>query len=162
MCGRSGMTKTVLEAIEAAFPFLPKPDQISSHADACAHCEMTEKYLAKHPGPDLPVAATKWLCDELSTLSPEATRWVLASYLRHVAQGGDLVERATEFLIYHFGPAPEHEDETRASLALLSQEQLLALVALIEHLGQAPKWKDYCPEELARARSFLRGLLRWH
>ena len=156
------MTGRLLEVIELAFPLLPKPDQVIAHSESCGHCEMTEKYLAKHPGPDLPVAATKWLCDELSTLSPEATRWVLGSYLRHVVHGGEVVERATEFLIYHLGPAPEHEQETRASLALLSQEQLLALVSLVEHLGQETKWQEHCPEDLERASLFLRGLLRWH
>ncbi|MBX7187195.1 MAG: hypothetical protein K1Y01_18785 [Vicinamibacteria bacterium] len=147
----------VRAAIEEAFPFVEKPPNLSIH-EWCTHCDMSSRYLEQYSTQELPVEATRWLCDELSTLSPEANRWVMASYLRHVLIGGEQLERATEHLIYHFGPAPEHEEEVLAPLALMSQEQFRALRMLVEYLGEQSQWQSHCPSELAKAMAFLQRL----
>ena len=147
----------MLALVERAFPFVPRPEpsEISFHQDACAHCEMSLQYLSEFTEPELPASAVKYLFDELSTLSPKATRWILPSYLRHVLVAPEQMESATEFLIYNLGPGVESEEETTMRLSLLSKEQVECLLALVEFWQQHTHWGEYCPEELNRAKSFL-------
>jgi hypothetical protein len=147
----------LLALVERAFPYVPRPEltEISFHQDACAHCEMSLKFLSECTEPALPASAVRYLFDEMSTLSPKATRWVLPSYLRHILVTPEQMESATEFLIYNLGPEAEFEEKTAIRLSLLNKEQIECLLALVEFWQQDAHWGEYCPEELNRAKSFL-------
>ena len=151
----------VLSLVERAFPFVTRPAaaDLPAHPGGCCHCEMTAHYLANHPGPGLPARAIRWLCDEMSTLSPAATAWVLPSYLRYVlTEENPRNPRPTEYLIYDLAPRPEHTADVRTRLSLLSGGQVEALRTVIRHLADTPYWADYCGDELGRAATFLQGL----
>lgn len=146
--------------IEEAFPYVPRPalEDISFHHDGCAHCEMSLKELAQHPNPELPREVIRYLFDELTTLSPSATRWALPSYLRHVLSEAPEMETATEFFIYSLAPSPEYEAETTQRLSLLDTRQIQCLLAIVSYWQQHEYWGTYCPEDLDRAKHFLERL----
>ncbi|QSI78192.1 DUF6714 family protein [Niveibacterium microcysteis] len=150
----------ILPLVEKAFPYVPRPalTDISFHTDGCAHCEMSYRELAQHPGPQLSLEVVRYLFDELSTLSSAATRWVLPSYLRHVLSESDAMEMATEFLIYSLAPLAEYEEETKQRLSLLSKPQIECLLELVAYWQHHEHWGIYCPEELDRAKHFLQQL----
>ena len=151
----------VLSLVGRAFPLAPRPaaGDLAAHSDGCALCEYTTEYLLDHPGPSLPAEAIRWLCDELSTLSPAATVWVLASFLRYVLTEVDLRDRRpTECLIDNLGPAPEDAADARARLSHLTGEQVGAVRAVVRHLAETPYWADYCGQDLDRAAAFLATL----
>jgi hypothetical protein len=152
----------VLRVIEEAFPYVsrPAPADIPFHREDCSHCEYTVEELLKYPGPSLPPQAIRWLCDELTTMSAQATAYFLPSLLRYVMtdeNGRD--PRPTEFLIYGLGPSPEHAAETRARLSLLSTAQVEALLALVKHWAREGEWSKDWSEDLERASAFLEDLL---
>jgi hypothetical protein len=150
----------MLPLVEKAFPYVPRPalKDISFHPAGCAHCEMSYRELAQHPEPQLSSEVIRYLFDELSTLSPAATRWVLPSYLRHALSESDEMQTATEFLIYNLAPQPEYEEETKQRLSLLSKSQIECLLELVAYWQQHEHWGSYCPEELDRAKHFLQQL----
>lgn len=151
----------MLAQIEAAFPFVARPalPQISFHNDDCAHCEMTRKFLHNHENPELPAPAIRYLFDEMSTLSPKATAWVLPSYLRYVVTNPQEMDMAIEMLIYNLGPQSEHEAETKIRLSLLTTKQLDCLLALIRFWGYKERWSEYCSKDLTRAELFVQKTL---
>jgi hypothetical protein len=152
------MTPTdVFALVEDAFPYVPRPDiaEISFHQDGCAHCAMSLQYLTEYTGSELPASAVRYLFDELSTLSPKATAWVLPSYLRQVLVDPEQMDSATEFLIYNLAPEAEFEEEAKVRLSLLDRRQVECLVALVDYWQQTERWGEYCPEELNRAKAFL-------
>ena len=154
-------TPELVEQVEEAFPYVPRPAvaDLAFHDDGCAHCEMTVRELAKHSGPELPTSVIRYLHGELSTLSPEATAWVLPSYLRHVvAHEDDRDPLPTEFLIYALGPEGNDVAELQARLSSLSVRQIEVLAAVIRHLASEPRWSDYYAAELNRAKVFLGSL----
>jgi hypothetical protein len=145
----------LLSEVVETFRYVPRPSlsEIRFHKDECAHCEMTAKFLAGYTEPALPASAIRWLCDELSSLSAEATRWLLPSYLRHVLTDPIEMERPIEFLIYNISLSPS--DELQKRLSGLNDRQVECLRAVIDFWCRDEHWGDYCSEELERARTVL-------
>lgn len=154
-------TAEVLSVVERAFPFVPRPaeDDLPAHTDGCPHCVMTTRYLTEYTGPNLPAEAIRWLCDEMSTISPAATAWVFPSYLRYVLTAEDPRDpRPTAFLIYNLAPAPEHAADIQGRLSVLTAAQVEALLTVVRHLADTPYWADHYGGELEQATAFLEGL----
>ncbi|EFK97618.1 conserved hypothetical protein, partial [sediment metagenome] len=110
--------------------------------------------------PELPVAAVRYLFDELTTLSPKGMEWVLPSYLRCILEAQENLDSSTEYLIYNLAPEPEYEQETSERLSRLSDEQIQCLIKLVQHWQQSERWREYCPKELDRALQFLQSRVR--
>jgi hypothetical protein len=64
----------------------------------------------------------------------------------------------TEFLIYNFGCADKYKDNMRTQLSCLTRRQVRCVILFVEYLSVHPRWGEYCPEDIARALVFLRGL----
>jgi hypothetical protein len=112
-------------------------------------------------GQELPASAIRYLCDEWDTFSPIALTWILPSYLRHILTEEDERDpRPTEYLVYNLGPSPEHEEDTRLRLSLLTAEQVTVLAATLDYLCSQPYWNDYWGDDLAAARAFLQTAAR--
>jgi hypothetical protein len=154
-------TGSLLEEIEVVFSPAPKPapDKMTFHGEGCGQCQALREDLEKYTEPTLPNEAIRYLFNELSLLSPQATRWVLPSYLRRclTMDASDSVE--TEFLIYILGPKPEFHEDSRKRFAELSVAQLTVLQQFIEWCAAHPDWSSYCPQDIAAARSFVCSLV---
>jgi hypothetical protein len=148
----------LLGRIERAFPYIARPPQaeLPFHKDGCASCEVFWRHMVAYADARLSAPAIRYLCDEWATLSSAAVTWILPSYLRHILTAEDDQDpRPTEYLIYNLGPSPEHAEDTRLQLSLLTAMQLDALAAVLEHLNAQPYWNDYCGDDLATATAFL-------
>lgn len=117
---------------------------------------MSFNYLREWDSSALPSEVVRYLFNEMTTLSQQATSWVLPSYLRQVLNNPEEMETATEYLIYNLAPITEDEEETRARLSLLTKAQIECLQAVIAYWQATERWNDYCPEELNCAATFLR------
>lgn len=150
----------LLKLIENAFPYIDKPklENIPAHNDSCLDYEFVLKKLDKYSGPTLPAEAISYLCDEMNTLSAEATQWVLPSYLRIAISTSAPHDRVPEFLIYNLGPDGESEKETRQRLALLTTPQIDCLLSVLRYWQKHPHWGEYCPDDLCKAVAFLKSL----
>jgi hypothetical protein len=154
-------TATLLREIEIAFPPVPKPspDSITFHGEGCGQCQFLREELEKYTEPTLPDEAIKYLFNELTLLSPQATRWVLPSYLRRCITMDHQDSVETEFLIYNLGARPEFHEDTRERTKLLSVDQLKVLLHFVEWCAVHPEWSAYCPDDIASARSLVSTLI---
>jgi hypothetical protein len=151
----------LLAEMEKVLPPIPKPlgRALSFHPTDCMQCEFLRRDLENYNDPLIPDEAVFCLRNELSLLSAEGFRWALLSYLRRCLTQDSGVDEETEFLIYTLGPDPEHESETESRLSLLSPPQLQLLLSFFERCAKHPHWSEYCPDEIAKARSFVARLV---
>jgi hypothetical protein len=153
----------LLQLVEQAFPFVPRPpeSEISFHQDECAHCEMSRKGLMKYAGTatELPEAAIRFVYDEWTTLSAKAAAWVLPSYLRYVLtdedEDKDSPPQTTEYLIYNLRPLADEGDEIRLRFSLLTPGQVAVLLATLEFWKNDAAWREYCADEIDAAIAFV-------
>ena len=154
-------TATLLREIEIAFPPVPKPspDNITFHGKGCFQCQFLREELEGYTEPTLPDEAIEYLVNELTLLSPQATRWVLPSYLRRCITMDPQTGAETEYLIYTLSPGPEFHEEIREQTKLLCVDQLKVLLHFVEWCAVHPEWSTYCPDNIASARSFVSTLI---
>lgn len=65
----------------------------------------------------------------------------------------------TEFLVYHFSPAGEFREEALQRFAFLREDQIECLLHFLDWCSAHPHWGEYFPEDLQKAKEFLRELL---
>jgi hypothetical protein len=154
-------TQALLEEISSELPPIPKPHSraIPFHRDGCGHCELLRDDLEQYTEPTLPPEAIRYLHDEWSCLSSQATRWVLPSYLKHCIVQDTYDGLETEFLIYSLRPAPQYEADTRQRLRGLKAGEVTCLLHFLEWCSVHPHWSTYCPEDIALAIQFVRSIL---
>ena len=154
-------TVTLLAEIDAVLPPVPKPhrEHITFHSEGCGHCDNLRDDLEKYSESTLPDEAIRYLHDELSLLSGQATRWVLPSYLRRCITMDTYDSLETEFLIYNLGPKAEYHADARERLKELSVPQLTVLLHFLEWCAAHPEWSSYCGDDVAIAQSFVRSLV---
>lgn len=154
-------TRQLLQAVENAFPFVPKPagNELSFHQDDCLQCEFLRNDLVKYEQAELPAEAIRDVHMDMSCLSAAGWRWVLPSYLRQsLTTPGDIFDSETEFLIYNLAPEPRFQTETLERLSALNPQQIACLIIFLEWCADHEHWSDYCPEEIHRGLEFLRRL----
>jgi hypothetical protein len=154
-------TVTLLDEIAAVLPPVPRPrgEHITFHPVGCGQCDLLRVDLEKYTEPTLPDEAIRYLHDELSLLSAQATRWVLPSYLRRCITMDSYDALETEFLIYNLGPKAEYHADARERLKELSAPQLMVLLHFLEWCAAHPEWSSYCGEDIANAQVFVRSLV---
>ena len=61
----------------------------------------------------------------------------------------------TEFLIYSLAPTLQFQRETFERLSTLNEAQVDCVICFLEWCLTQEYWKEYCPQELENAISFL-------
>jgi hypothetical protein len=153
----------LLLEIESILPPVSKPSgsNLSFHPTECMQCEFLRNDLKEYDGQVLPERAIRWLRGELTLLSAQGWRWVMPSYLKHcVTQDPNYDPMETEFLIYSLGPDQEHEEDAVKRLADFTQAQLQLLSHFLEWCAEHPHWSVYCPDDVAKAQSFMAKLMQ--
>jgi hypothetical protein len=154
-------TQALLNEIETQLPVVPKPppELIGFHPTGCGHCDLLREDLEKYPEPTLPDEAIRYLHNDWSCLSPQATRWVLPSYLRRCITMDTYDSLEVEFLICSLSPEAEYESETRQRLNGLSANQTTVLLHFLEWCAEHPEWSSYCEGDIGRAIVFVQSLI---
>jgi hypothetical protein len=152
----------LLREIGSVLPTVPKPagSALSFHPADCMQCEFVHRDLEQYQDQFLPDEALRSLRGELTLLSAEGWRWVLPSYLaRCVTQDPECDPMETEFLIYSLGPDPEYKDDAVSRLGHFTIPQLMLLLHFLEWCAEHPHWSEYCPEDIAKAQTFVSQLI---
>ncbi|MFZ6874081.1 DUF6714 family protein [Undibacterium sp. Di27W] len=154
--------KFLLDEIASSFPIVPMPAKtaLSIHLDDCAQCGYLRNYLEKQRDKKITADVIRYLHNELSCLSTAGLKWILPHYLKFcLTPEAEYSKLETEFMIYHLGPKLKFQQETKAQLAGFNPKQMSCLVHFLEWCEIHPRWSEYCPEDIERALSFMRGLL---
>jgi hypothetical protein len=154
-------TGDLLTEIRAAFPLVAMPAQqdLRFHSDGCAQCGYLAEYLDERRGHIVDGPVIRYMHQEMSCLSAKGWAWALPHYLPYcLTPEAEYNKMETEFLIYNFGCSDEYKDNMRTQLSCFTMRQLQCLILFVEYLRGHPQWSEYCPEDIARALVFLRGL----
>lgn len=155
-------TNSILTEIESAFPFVEMPlgIELSFYKDGCFECDRLRDDLEQYRGKEITVEAIRLIHQEMSILSAKAWQWLLPHYLRFCLTPEAEYNRVeTEFLIYNLGPALEFQKDTMQRLSLLNRDQINCLIHFLEWCANHQYWKDYCLEDINKARKFLSKVL---
>jgi hypothetical protein len=154
-------TNTLINEIESVFPEVEMPEglALSFHKDDCFECEYLRNDLEEYRGKEISGEVIRLLHQELSCLSADGWRWILRHYLKFcLTPEAEYNQMETEFLIYNLGPDEKFEEETLQRLSGLNQAQLNCIVHFLEWCAEHPFWKDYFPENIAKALSFIQSI----
>jgi len=118
--------------------------------------EELERYRSKPIDGD----AIRLVHQELSNLSAKAWRWILPHYLRFcLTAEAEYNRMETEFLIYNLAPELQFQTDTSQRLSLLTAMQVACLIDFLGWCFDQEYWKEYCPQNINRAISFLQTVL---
>jgi len=154
-------TNELLAEIQSVFPHVEMPinAELRFHPEGCLHCDYLAQDLEEMRGKPVDGNVIRHLHQEMSCLSAKGWAWALPHYLPFcLTPEAEYNQMETEFLVYNLGPDEKFRTETLQRLSLLSATQLSCLVHFIEWLQAHPKWSEYCPADLSKAREFLRGI----
>ena len=151
-------TESLLHEIESEFPLVEMPPDIelSFHKIDCAQCEYLRNDLSEYRNKEITGKEIRSIHQEMSCLSAKAWRWILPHYLKFcLTPEAAYNTMETEFLIYNLGPDLKYQKDTLQRLSQLSKNQISCLIHFLDWCSNQYPWKDYCPEDIAKARSFL-------
>lgn len=154
---------SLLAEIETAFPVeeMPRTEELTVHPDGCGECKYLREDLEDARGKPITGEVIRLIHQDLACLSVKALRWILPHYLRYcLSDEGQQSQMETEFLVYHFSPAGEYREETLQRFAFLREDQIECLFHFLDWCCAHPHWGEYFPEDLQKAKEFLRELLR--
>jgi len=154
-------TNTLINEIESVFPEVKMPEglALSFHKNDCFECEYLRNDLEEYRGKEISGEVIRLLHQELSCLSADGWRWILRHYLKFcLTPEAEYNQMETEFLIYNLGPDEKFEEGTLQRLSGLSQAQLNCIVHFLEWCAEHPFWKDYFPENIAKALNFVQSI----
>lgn len=151
----------LLAEIRAVFPKIGMPSQreLRFHPDGCYQCTYLSEYLDERREQTVDGAMIRYMHQEMSCLSAKGWAWALPHYLPFcLTPEAEYNKMEIEFLIYNLGPQDKFKEEQKRRLSALTDPQIRCLALFIDWLRAQPKWSEYCPEDVARARLFLREL----
>jgi hypothetical protein len=152
---------TLINEIESEFPEVEMPEglALSFHKDDFFECEYLRNDLEEYRGKEISGEVIRLLHQELSCLSADGWLWILRHYLKFcLTPEAEYNQMETEFLIYNLGPDEKFEEETLQRLSGLNQAQLNCIVHFLEWCAEHPFWKEYFPESIAKALSFVKSI----
>jgi hypothetical protein len=151
-------TDTLSKEIDEAFPLVEMPagSDLPFHKNGCFECNWLREELETYRGKEITGETIRLIHQELSSLSAKAWRWILPHYLKFcLTPEAEYNTMETEFLIYNLGPDLKYQRETLQRLSNLNKAQIACLKHFLEWCSDHPYWKEYCPEEINKARNFV-------
>src|SRR5438552_11320798 len=151
----------LLTEIRAAFPVVTMPAErdLRFHPDGCFQCDFLSEYLDAHRALTVDGPVIRYMHQEMSCLSAEGWAWALPHYLPYcLTPEAEYNRMETEFLIYNLGCADQYKGNMKSQLSGLTERQIRCLISFVEFLSEHPVWSEYCPDDIARALLFVRGL----
>lgn len=152
---------SLLAEIETAFSVeeMPRTEELTIHPEGCGECKDLREDLEAARGEANTDAVIRLIHQDLQCLSDKALRWILPHYLRYcLSDKGQKSRMETEFLVYHLSPAGEFREEALKRLAFLREEQIECLLHFLDWCSAHPHWGEYFPEDLEKAKEFLREI----
>jgi hypothetical protein len=154
----SADTDRLAEEIDSAFPIVEMPPGNELPIKTLDSFEATHlvQELEQFRGKAINGTAIRLVHQEMSHLSAKAWRWLLPHYLRFcLTPEAEHNRMETEFLIYNLGPDLPFQRDTLRRLSLLTAVQVECLVHFLEWCLKSEYWKEYCPDNIAKAIGFL-------
>lgn len=151
-------TQELLTEIQLAFPVVEMPSKrdLRFHPDGCLQCDFISEYLDEHRSGIIDGAVIRYMCIEMTCLSAMGWDWVLPHYLPYcLTPEAEYNQSEIEYLVYNLGTSDEYKSETKVRLSGLSKQQVLCLKHFLSWLNRHPKWRDYFPEDIARALQMM-------
>lgn len=159
----SVVTQNLLrKEIEAEFPFVERPPtrELLFHYGDCRSCADLSDDLEQITGSEIGVEGIRTIHQSLPHLSPKGWRWMLPSYLRYgITHEAEYSRMEVEFLVYSLRPSLEFQADTVKRLSLVTSGQIRCLIDFLEWCGANAFWREYFPEDIQGATSFLSSLL---
>ncbi|MFI3158433.1 MAG: hypothetical protein QX199_20000 [Methylococcaceae bacterium] len=154
-------TCSLLKEIESVFPFvdMPEGNDLVFHKNGCFECDDLQNDLEDYRNKEITSEAIRLVHQELSSLSAKGWRWVLPHYLRFcLTTEAEYNRMETEFLIYSLRPLLEFQKDTLLRLSLLDKDQINCLIHFLMWCENKQHWKEYCLEDIRKAKSFLSSI----
>jgi hypothetical protein len=151
----------LLAEIRTAFPLVEMPSRrdLRFHPDDCLQCDLISQYLDEHRNGTIDGAVIRYMCIEMTCLSAMGWSWALPHYLPHcLTAEAEYNQSEIEYLVYNLGTSDEYKSDTKERLSGLSKQQIMCLKHFLSWLSRHPKWRDYFPEDIARAMQMMNEL----
>jgi hypothetical protein len=151
----------LLEEITIVFPskVMPQTGDLIVNKGRDSECNYLREDLDAARGQPVTGAVIRLVHQELTCLSVKALQWILPYYLRYcLSDDGQESRMETEFLIYSFSPLEEFKEAALQRFTFLQRDQIVCLLHFVDWCSAHPYWGEYFPEDLQRAREFLRSL----
>ena len=151
-------TQSLLEEIENIFPVVEMPleTELIFHKNSCHECDYLRADLEQYRDKEVTGETIRLVHQVLYHLSAKALAWILPHYLRFCFTAeAEYNQMETEFLIYSLAPTLQFQRETFERLSTLNEAQVDCVICFLEWCLTQEYWKEYCPQELENAISFL-------